>query len=149
MIKKLDIEYLDKIMDLHEKTIFPVWESFGRNYDVTKVKDFVENIFQEGEVYGYFLDDKLLGGLALGEEEGKGWIEFILIIPEFQGKGISKKLMDFSEDYFLDKGINVIGLDVVIKNQRAVNFYKKIDYRVIKEFNKNNVLKYIMEKKLS
>lgn len=148
LIKKLGYSDLDKIMNIHEKTIFPVWNSLGRKHDKSKIKEFVKEVLSKGDIYGYFEDKKILGILALNiREDGKGWIEFILVLPEFQGKEISKELIKFAEEYFHKKGIKNIILDVVQGNQRAVNFYKKSGYKITKEFEKDNVAKYIMEKK--
>jgi ribosomal protein S18 acetylase RimI-like enzyme len=149
MIKKLDNSYLNKLMDIHEKTIFPVWESLGRKHNKEKIKNFVESMFEEGVIYGYFRNKNILAALALNvRDDKKGWVEFILVLPEAQGKGVSKELMDFAENYFNKKGIKILALDVVQKNERAVNFYKKIGYKITREFTKDDVNKYIMEKNI-
>ena len=149
MFEKLNSKHFADIMDIHAKSIFPVWKSLGRKHNRENIMEFVKELFEIGEVYGYFVDKNIVGTLEINFRDGeKGVIEFILVLPEFQGKGVSKELMKFAEHFFSKKEIKTITLEVIQKNKRAVNFFKRVGYKTTKEFLKNEVPKYIMEKEI-
>jgi ribosomal protein S18 acetylase RimI-like enzyme len=141
MIKKISKKYLNKIMQIHEKSIYPMWNKQGRKYNPEKLKIYVEKIFDKEGVFGFFIDQKIVGCLGLNIENKKGIIEFILVLPEFQGRGIGSKLMVFTEDYFKKENINKIQLHVLKRNP-ALNLYKRLGYKI----SKKRKLKYDMEK---
>ncbi|WP_148705586.1 GNAT family N-acetyltransferase [Methanosarcina siciliae] len=71
---------------------------------------------------------KNIGFLAIYTNDYSGKIAFIScisIIPEYQGTGISQKLIDFSIEHSRKKGMKSIRLEVDKNNTRAINFYKK------------------------
>ena len=75
--------------------------------------------------------DKKIVGFIISQinENNEGYVNELWIIKEFQGKGIGKALTEFIEDRYKKKGVKSIGLTA---NQRAgaVNFYKKLKYKV-------------------
>ena len=142
MIKKLNKYYIDEIIEIHQKSIFLLWNKLGRKYTIKGVKRFIEEVFTKGKVFGYFLDKKLVGCIGLELEKDFGEISFLLVIKDYQGKNIGKRLMHYAETYFLDK-TNKILLDV-LKENPAIQFYGKLNYKIIGERGE----KYIMEKKL-
>ena len=49
--------------------------------------------------------------------------------PAFQGKGLSKQLMQFTEEYAVQKKYGSIRLDTYSKNFIALNLYDSLKYR--------------------
>jgi ribosomal protein S18 acetylase RimI-like enzyme len=89
------------------------------------------------------------GALFVLEEKGTGkisgtsWMTYdgrrILlhhfgILPELQGKGLSKILLQHSLDFVKQKGCQV-KLEVHSTNQKAINLYKKFGFRHLGEYN--------------
>lgn len=144
MIKKLDESYLDQIIEIHKDSIFPIWDSLGREYAKEGISEFVNEVFEKGEIYGYFSTDKLVGviGYEIHKDKDSCEICFLLINSSFQGTGLGRELMEFVENK-IRLYIHRIFLEVLIQNP-AVNFYKRLDYDVLGK--KGN--KYVMEKRL-
>ena len=142
MIKKINKKFIDEIIRLHKISIFPLWNKQGRKYSIKGVRNFVMNIFDKGKIFGYFLNKKFIGVIGFTIEKDIAEVDFLLIDPNFQEKGIGKKLMEFVEKRVKNKANKII-LQVLIKN-KAVGFYKKLGYKISFEKKK----KYQMEKKI-
>lgn len=52
----------------------------------------------------------------------------LAVNPDFQGKGIGKKLMSKLENYAVDNNISFIRLNSAMKREDAHNFYEHIGY---------------------
>jgi ribosomal protein S18 acetylase RimI-like enzyme len=53
----------------------------------------------------------------------------LCIHPDFQGRGLAKKLMSFAEEYALKQGYRNIRLDTSTVNQTALGLYDRLGYR--------------------
>ena len=85
--------------------------------------------FVHAQVYESFYSDLGLNILGLA------------VNPDFQGRGIGKKLMNKLEEYAVDNNISFIRLNSAMKREEAHNFYEHIGYtcdkvqkRFIKKF---------------
>ena len=65
----------------------------------------------------------------------------LAVNPDFQGRGIGRKLMNKLEDYAVDNNISFIRLNSAMKREEAHNFYEHVGYtcdkiqkRFIKKF---------------
>ena len=79
-------------------------------------------------------------------------IHKIYILPQTQGKGIGKKLVDFVENSAKENDSNVLSLNVNRFN-KALHFYKKLGFEIVEEVNielEHGYLMedYVMEKKI-
>lgn len=51
--------------------------------------------------------------------------------PEFRGKGISQKLMELHREEAVKHGCKQLFLEVIVGNDRAINFYNRLGYEKI------------------
>ena len=65
--------------------------------------------------------------------QGISKIQKIYVIPSKQGKGIGKKLLDFAIPYFRDQHNQSTFILNVNKKNKAVNFYKKMNFVIDRE----------------
>lgn len=119
MIKKLtinDVDYIEQIFDL-EKEIF-VNSAFNKTYLETLTKG--ENSF----IYVYLIEDKVCGYLMVLDSIDVYEILAIATVEEYRNKGIAQELLDKikTKDIFLE---------VRESNEKAINFYKKNDFKQI------------------
>jgi ribosomal protein S18 acetylase RimI-like enzyme len=78
-------------------------------------------------------DDKLPIGLILGGIKVYEGIKTLrcgtlCVHPEYRGKGISQKLYELHKQIALDNNCKQLFLEVIVGNDRAINFYKKLGY---------------------
>ena len=119
MIKKLtsdDINYIEQIFNL-EKEIFKN-SAFNRTYLDTLIKG--DNSF----IYVYLIDSKVCGYLIVLDSIDVYEILAIATIEECRNKGIAQELLDKikTKDIFLEVRKN---------NEKAINFYKKNNFKQI------------------
>lgn len=60
----------------------------------------------------FYLDGQLVGECSVREENECGWIEILYVLQEKRGLGISKGIMSYIHQYFLEKGIHKVKLEV-------------------------------------
>lgn len=101
---------------------------------------FVERFFgPEGNSLEYSfvaLDGEKPIGIILGgikEYEGVKTMRCgtLAVAPEYRGKGISQKLMELHRETAVKAGCKQLFLEVIVGNDRAINFYKKLGYEKI------------------
>lgn len=82
---------------------------------------------ETGELLG-FLEVKPHKDNLSGIEQG--YIVAIAVSPQGEGKGIGKALMTKAEEWSSQKGYRQLILNVFLNNDRAVNFYKHLNYEI-------------------
>ncbi|AVQ24450.1 ribosomal protein S18-alanine N-acetyltransferase [Fusobacterium periodonticum] len=119
MIKKLtinDVDYIEQIFNL-EKNIFKN-SAFSKESTENLVK--ADNSF----IYAYLVDEKVCGYLMVLDSIDVYEILAIATIEEYRNKGIAQELLDKikTKDIFLE---------VRKSNEKAINFYKKNNFKQI------------------
>ena len=119
MIKKLtinDVDYIEQIFNL-EKNIFKN-SAFSKESTENLVK--ADNSF----IYAYLIDEKIYGYLIVLDSIDVYEILAIATIEEYRNKGIAQELLDKikTKDIFLE---------VRESNKKAINFYKKNNFKQI------------------
>jgi GNAT superfamily N-acetyltransferase len=56
------------------------------------------------------------------------------ILPEGQGKGMGRKLIDTFITKLIDLKVTALHLEVGKKNNNAIKFYEKVGFKIVKEF---------------
>lgn len=68
-------------------------------------------------------NDVLIGMAGLGQEEGFWILWKLYVLPDHQGKGVGKALLDAAVDA-LPAGTAELLLDVLVGNKQAIGFYE-------------------------
>ena len=119
MIKKLtinDVDYIEQIFNL-EKDIFKN-SAFSKESTENLVK--ADNSF----IYAYLTDKKICGYLMVLDSIDVYEILAIATVEEYRNKGIAQELLNKikTKDIFLE---------VRKSNEKAINFYKKNNFKQI------------------
>jgi ribosomal-protein-alanine N-acetyltransferase len=77
--------------------------------------------------------DSVIAGYAvlLPLNRNQADIETIAVLPEFHGKGIADRLIEYLEKEAFEKGFSEIILEVRDRNFRAISFYRRHGYHEI------------------
>jgi GNAT superfamily N-acetyltransferase len=82
--------------------------------------------FRNGTLmYGYFLEDKMVGFLGLKIDDGTCKLNDIIILPEYRQKGYGKELLDFCKIKALELGAGKIILGMIDDNRKLKSWYIK------------------------
>ena len=142
-IKRLtieDAETLAKVAtELYLEHFSYLWQDEGSNYvansfDLRIVKSELEN--REILYFGVFFGADIIGFLKLCPENSLPMfanqnafeIERVYLKRESQGKGIGKKLMDFSIEIAQEMDKEVVWLKAVDSNENAIRFYENLGF---------------------
>lgn len=123
MIRRFKISDIERVMqiwlDVNTQTHNFISESYWEdNFDSVK------NILPQAEIYVYEADSDIQGFIGLKDN----YIAGIFVDENMQSKGIGKQLLDFV------KGIkNSLTLQVYTKNERAVKFYERENFKIHEE----------------
>jgi ribosomal protein S18 acetylase RimI-like enzyme len=74
---------------------------------------------------------KIVGSIRAYEKEGTCYIGRVIVHPDYQNKGIGKKLMDEIEERF-DK-VSRFELFTGFRDEKNLYFYNKLGYKIFKQ----------------
>ncbi|RMH81434.1 MAG: GNAT family N-acetyltransferase [Acidobacteria bacterium] len=87
----------------------------------------------KNRIVGFIASD----GNWFSKREGKvvGALHELVVLPEYRGKGIGKKLVEKALEYFKDRGLDTVELWVGDQNKQAIEFYKSLGFQEKDRFN--------------
>ena len=105
----------------------------GYDVDVENVKEQIEKLTNDKKqhiIIGYEDENtrKIIGFVHAQMYESFYSILGLAVNPDFQGRGIGKKLMNKLEEYAVDNNISFIRLNSAMKREEAHKFYEHIGY---------------------
>lgn len=124
MVNKINIEELERFNELG----YLVNNNFSNLY---KLKDIIESQFDD--VYGYYVDAKLVGFIHISKLYETVDIVNVVVDKEYRKQGIATKLIDYIIDLFND--VENIMLEVNEHNISAIGLYEKCGFEVINKRN--------------
>ena len=124
MIKNFELSKLDEVMKIWLETNIDAHSFISKEY-WTGNFDMVKEMMPSAEIYIYEESGIIKG--FIGIVEGS-YIAGLFVKKEYQREGIGRKLIDYCKAKY-----PYLILDVFMKNEKAVNFYKKNDFIVQEE----------------
>ena len=89
-------------------------------------KDIARKLKVQPELFLVGMLDSLLIATVMGGYDGhRGWINYLAVDPDFQGRGYAQQMMQFAENHARDNGFISVRLDTFSQNARNQRFYEK------------------------
>ena len=63
----------------------------------------------------------------------KAFITSVITCPQYQGIGVSFKLLSSALKYSVEKDFRTVSLEVVKNNEKALNLYEKLEFMIVSE----------------
>ncbi|WP_353777206.1 GNAT family N-acetyltransferase [Winogradskyella sp. 3972H.M.0a.05] len=114
--------------------VYPNREAFETDVE----RDELYVILQNEQIAGCivistFMDEIYKPVQWLTDNENNIYIHRLAILPETQGKGYARQLMDFAEQYAIDNNYTSIRLDTFSQNPRNQKFYELRGYKRLED----------------
>ena len=74
------------------------------------------------------LDNSLIATVMGGYEGHRGWINYLAVHQDFQGKGYGQEIMSSVETGLREMGCPKINLQIRRSNDKIASFYQKLGY---------------------
>ena len=74
------------------------------------------------------LDSRLIATLMGGYDGHRGWINYLAVHPDFQGKGYGQEIMNSVETGLREMGCPKINLQIRTGNDKIEYFYQKLGF---------------------
>lgn len=123
MIRKLRDADINRVADIWLDTNVKAHDFISAKYWKDNFKT-VKEMFLQATVYVYEEENKILGFIGLSGE----YIAGIFVAGDAQSGGVGKQLMDFVKDKN-----SQLNLSVYQKNTRAVQFYQREHFEILRE----------------
>jgi len=117
--------------------LIELWERAGLDYKQCG-RDSKEHILKELKANpDLFLvaeqDGKIVGSVLATYDGRKGWLNRVAVDPEFQGKGLGKKLCLKAERVLRKRGCMIFAMQVHDSNKRSKEMAKGLGYEERKD----------------
>jgi ribosomal protein S18 acetylase RimI-like enzyme len=104
---------------------------FNENYTFKKLAE----QYNDTKVIGFVAEyDDVIAGYEktyCSEKENRLYVHQLYILPVYQNLGLGKRLMKSAAERAQSLGLDKIWLGVMVKNEPAIAWYKKMGYEVV------------------
>jgi ribosomal protein S18 acetylase RimI-like enzyme len=84
--------------------------------------------FQPDLFFVGLYNKKLIATIMVGYEGHRGWINYLVVHPDYQRRGFGTQLMDYASKILSNMGCQKINIQVRKSNRPVIQFYKKLGY---------------------
>lgn len=164
-IRKCTVDDVNSIYDI-QNIVIDNFKEEEKGYFLPFKKEtylrIVNDPINDGEIYGAFLDDKMIAWIFLSVSnrmkelkqmipnlEGScADIDGVVVLPEYRGYGLQKILVNYLEKMAKEKGIKNIIAEVTFGNVYSLRNLKDLGYEEQTWYQKDeNIKRYILLKK--
>jgi ribosomal protein S18 acetylase RimI-like enzyme len=71
---------------------------------------------------------KLIATIMVGYEGHRGWINYLVVHPDYQRRGFGKQLMNHATKILSKMGCQKINVQIRKTNRNVIKFYKKLGF---------------------
>jgi ribosomal protein S18 acetylase RimI-like enzyme len=79
-------------------------------------------------IFKYQIENEILGCVLLEDKVDKLYLGMFCVNPELQNSGIGKKILQFANDYALEKGFKRIVMTVISTRLELISWYNRHGY---------------------
>lgn len=158
-ILNIQLQDLNEVMSLIKEAIAEMdnhhifqWDEVYPDYKT------LSSDIQSETMFGIFKNAELAGIVVLDKNQSQEYSDVkweldndhplimhrLCVRPKYQGQGIAKQLIKFSEQFAIENGLKSLRLDAFSANPSAINLYERNGYlkRGIVKFRKGNFYCY-------
>ncbi|HVN47274.1 MAG TPA: GNAT family acetyltransferase [Bacteroidota bacterium] len=76
------------------------------------------------------IESEIVASVMAGYEGHRGWLNYLAVAPEFQHRGLARKIAAEAEQRLQKTGCPKINLQIRSSNLKVIEFYKHLGYAV-------------------
>jgi putative acetyltransferase len=149
-------EFSSNMQNEIEKFFETVFNVRGWGFDPVGRHSFVKNIsatypILKGGLWIAEVDNRIIGTVAIrsiNKLERVGELKRMYVLPEYQGNGYGKSLLNHALVKANDLGYKIIRLDTTRDSVKALSLYRKCGFYEIERYNDNVYGEVFMEVKI-
>ena len=84
--------------------------------------------FQPDLFFVGLFQKKLISTIMVGYEGHRGWINYLVVHPDYQRRGFGRQLMKYATNILSNMGCQKINIQVRESNRSVIQFYKKLGF---------------------
>lgn len=114
-----------------EDQVVALWERCGL---VAPQNDPREDIrlktsFQPGLFLVGTLGGRIAGSVMAGYDGHRGWLNYVAVLPELQGRGYGRRLVEAAVAALRELGCPKVNLQVREANTKVIGFYERLGFK--------------------
>ncbi len=116
--------------DPDELPVIALWQACGLTRpwndpqrDIARKLTVQPELFLVGE-----LDGALVATVMAGFEGHRGWVNYLAVAPDLQGRGYGRALMTLVEEKLIAMGCPKLNLQIRSTNTAVLDFYSRLGY---------------------
>ncbi|MEZ5834088.1 MAG: GNAT family acetyltransferase [Dongiaceae bacterium] len=82
------------------------------------------------QLYVGCVDERVMASIMVGHDGHRGWLYKLAVLPEFQGKGCGRDLVQQAERWLVARGMPKVNLMIRETNIKVREFYQRLGYSV-------------------
>jgi ribosomal protein S18 acetylase RimI-like enzyme len=106
-------------------------------YDIHYTEESFLSMFNDPLTQGFVaeIDDQVVGYVRIffNRDENRLYVPSLYFLPDFQGQGMGRRLLEAAEEYATQKGIDRLWIGVMVENRQALVFYRKVGFQFVRE----------------
>lgn len=75
-------------------------------------------------------DEQVVGTVMAGYEGHRGWLNYLAVAPNMQGRGVGRCLVEAATDVLRELGCPKVNLQIRASNTGVIEFYKRLGFTV-------------------
>jgi ribosomal protein S18 acetylase RimI-like enzyme len=142
-INSVTVEYLDRVIELYRSASAKMKEMGIDQWDeIYPNSSTITNDIESGTMFGYFIDDTLCAVQVLNDTQSEEYSQVewkfkdthplvlhrLCVAPDYQNRGIAKKMVLFAEEYAHVNGFRTIRFDSFVDNPVSTGIYRKMGF---------------------
>jgi ribosomal protein S18 acetylase RimI-like enzyme len=106
-------------------------------FDIHYTEESLFSMFDDPSGYGFIaeMEGRVAGyaRLFFNRDQNRLYVSSLYFLPEFEGRGMGGRLLEAAEGYATEKGLDELWIGVMVKNGRALDFYRKVEFQFVRE----------------
>jgi len=106
-------------------------------FDLHYTEESLLSLFDDPSMQGFVAatDGRAVGyaRLFFSSDENRLYVSSLYLLPEFEGQRIGSRLIEAAEGCATEKGLDELWIGVMVKNRKALDFYKKVGFHFVRE----------------